>query len=230
MKIYYIYFSFGVIILNYVKNKQAKYRAKAHFQLTYHGCGNKSPVYSVFWIRNTNFLKEAQFIKKLLNARLSDIHILLLFLFYETLPFLWKRTRKLKAIAKALALLKREVTWPSPSARTTFEFFHISVQDHHWKVLIKMCPLYPFHVIILYLCLLLPLLFAVIEGSEELAAALRFHPKKIEKLLQYNSTEIELSCENCDKFDTNKDWQVRISNQEQHEHIASIQVQVSIKD
>lgn len=88
-----------------------------------------------------------------------------------------------------------------------------------------MCPLYPFHVIILYLCLLLPLLFAVIEGSEELAAALRFHPKKIEKLLQYNSTEIELSCENCDKFDTNKDWQVRISNQEQHEHIASIQVQ-----
>ena len=28
-----------------------------------------------------------------------------------------------------------------------------------------MCPLYPFHVIILYLCLLLPLLFAVIEGK-----------------------------------------------------------------
>jgi hypothetical protein len=33
----------------------------------------------------------------------------------------------------------------------------------------KMCPLAPFHVIILYLCMILPLLFAVIEGADELA-------------------------------------------------------------
>ncbi len=61
-----------------------------------------------------------------------------------------------------------------------------------------MCPLYPFHVIILYLCLLLPLLFAVIEGSEELSKwNLKFTPGKIDKMQQFNFTEVELTCHNC---------------------------------
>ncbi len=67
-----------------------------------------------------------------------------------------------------------------------------------------MCPLYPFHVIILYLCLILPLLFAVIEGADELAGLklggkwnLTFTPNKIHKLQEYNSTEVQLSCHDC---------------------------------
>ena len=41
---------------------------------------------------------------------------------------------------------------------------HLKARRPKIKVIVKMCPLYPFHVIILYLCLILPLLFAVIEG------------------------------------------------------------------
>ena len=34
-----------------------------------------------------------------------------------------------------------------------------------------MCPLYPLHIVLLYLCLILPLLLAVVQGSEELSTA-----------------------------------------------------------
>ena len=35
-----------------------------------------------------------------------------------------------------------------------------------------MCPLYPLHIVLLYLCLILPLLLAVVQGSEELSTAI----------------------------------------------------------
>jgi len=65
-----------------------------------------------------------------------------------------------------------------------------------------MCPLYPFHVIILYLCLLLPLLFAIIEGADELSGRkwnLSFMPKNFttEKIKEYESKEVQLSCDAC---------------------------------
>ena len=66
-----------------------------------------------------------------------------------------------------------------------------------------MCPLYPFHVIILYLCLLLPLLFAIVEGADELAGIkvpkwnVSFLPSKVEKLQELNFTEVQFSCESC---------------------------------
>ena len=66
-----------------------------------------------------------------------------------------------------------------------------------------MCPLYPFHVIILYLCLLLPLLFAIVEGADELAGLkvpkwnVSFLPSKVEKLQELNFTEVQFSCESC---------------------------------
>jgi len=62
-----------------------------------------------------------------------------------------------------------------------------------------MCPLYPFHVILLYLCLLLPLLFAVVEGSEELLANWRisFLPRKAGHLVEGNTTNANLLCEGC---------------------------------
>ena len=66
-----------------------------------------------------------------------------------------------------------------------------------------MCPLYPFHLILLYLCLLLPLLLAVVEGSEVLAEwkhwNLTFSPNKVSKLQEYNSTQVQIACINCSK-------------------------------
>ena len=66
-----------------------------------------------------------------------------------------------------------------------------------------MCPLYPFHVIILYLCLLLPLLFAIVEGADELAGLkvpkwnVSFLPSKVEKLQENNFSEVQFTCQNC---------------------------------
>lgn len=66
-----------------------------------------------------------------------------------------------------------------------------------------MCPLYPFHLILLYLCLLLPLLLAVVEGSEVLADFkswnLTFTPYKVRRLEEFNTTEVKISCLNCHK-------------------------------
>jgi hypothetical protein len=59
-----------------------------------------------------------------------------------------------------------------------------------------MCPLYPFHLILLYLCLLLPLLLAVVEGSEVLADFknwnLTFSPSKVTKLQQFNTSQVKV--------------------------------------
>jgi len=98
-----------------------------------------------------------------------------------------------------------------------------------------MCPLYPFHVIILYLCLILPLLFAVIEGADELAGlkipkfSLGFIPDKIEKLKQFNFTEVDVTVnctENCD-FDPGS-LQLVLTNSK--ENIASLQIEEQEND
>ena len=70
-----------------------------------------------------------------------------------------------------------------------------------------MCPLYPFHFVLLYLCLLLPLLFAVVECSEELsawAAKVKFNPAKLDvkdQMMQYNGpynrTQAQIVCRDC---------------------------------
>jgi len=67
-----------------------------------------------------------------------------------------------------------------------------------------MCPLYPFHIIILYLCLLLPLLLAVVQGAEELSGIkisnnrafpteINFDPEEVSKLQEQNYTEVKLT-------------------------------------
>ena len=67
-----------------------------------------------------------------------------------------------------------------------------------------MCPLYPFHIIILYLCLLLPLILAVVQGADELSALkfsknrilpskVSFEPSEVSKLQEQNYTEVNLT-------------------------------------
>ena len=100
----------------------------------------------------------------------------------------------------------------------------------------KMCPLAPFHVIILYLCLILPLLFAVIEGADELAGLklprwnLQFTPDRVDKLKQFNLTEVNitLNCtENCDSIDDPGSLQhLRLVLTNEKENIASLQLKV----
>ena len=101
-----------------------------------------------------------------------------------------------------------------------------------------MCPLYPFHVIILYLCLILPLLFAVIEGADELAGLklprwnLQFNPEKVDKLKQFNTTDVDitLNCtKNCNGIDdpgSLQHLQLVLTNEK--ENIASLQLQVRL--
>eukprot|EP00092_Neocalanus_flemingeri_P004138 GFUD01004452.1.p1 GENE.GFUD01004452.1~~GFUD01004452.1.p1 ORF type:complete len:492 (-),score=114.28 GFUD01004452.1:414-1889(-) len=67
-----------------------------------------------------------------------------------------------------------------------------------------MCPLYPFHIIILYFCLLLPLLLAVVEGAESLAAwKVSFSASSIgkgnetEKLRELTTKNFEVYCSDC---------------------------------
>jgi len=62
-----------------------------------------------------------------------------------------------------------------------------------------MCPLYPLHLVLLYLCLLLPLLFAVVEGTEDIFVnwKLKFTPDSVQKLQEFNSTELQIECVNC---------------------------------
>lgn len=92
-----------------------------------------------------------------------------------------------------------------------------------------MCPLYPFHVIILYLCLLLPLLLAIVEGSDELANLklgsnwnLSFNPKKVEKLQEYNTTQVQLSCQGCQLPSNHDPGDLRLALVAEDPGIASI--------
>ena len=74
-----------------------------------------------------------------------------------------------------------------------------------------MCPLYPLHIVVLYLCLILPLLLAVVQGSEEISSSLIsgnplktsrlvFHPEEL-KTQEQNISEIQVSCYDCN-FDS----------------------------
>merc|ERR1719348_75728 len=56
-----------------------------------------------------------------------------------------------------------------------------------------MCPFYPFHVVLLYLCLLLPFFIAVIEGSQLLSVS----PPRLEKLREEESQVVTVSCSDC---------------------------------
>ena len=97
-----------------------------------------------------------------------------------------------------------------------------------------MCPLYPFHVIILYLCLLLPLLFAIVEGADELAGLkvpkwnVSFLPSKVEKLQEQNFTEVQLTCQGCSMTDHDPgSLQLLLKNDQPD--LASVEFQVRFK-
>jgi len=69
---------------------------------------------------------------------------------------------------------------------------------------VTMCPLYPFHIIILYFCLLLPLLLAIVEGAESLASwKVTFSASSIgqgnetEKLRELTTKNFDVICTDC---------------------------------
>jgi len=69
---------------------------------------------------------------------------------------------------------------------------------------VTMCPLYPLHIIILYFCLLLPLLLAVVEGAESLAAwKVKFSASSIgkgnetDKLRELTTKNFDVLCSDC---------------------------------
>ena len=95
-----------------------------------------------------------------------------------------------------------------------------------------MCPLYPFHLILLYLCLLLPLLLAVVEGAEVLSEFrnwnLTFSPQKIEKLQEYNTTQVQIACVNCLKPPSMSDdyfRELKLSLRSENPEVATLQHQ-----
>jgi len=65
-----------------------------------------------------------------------------------------------------------------------------------------MCPLYPLHIALLYLCLLLPLLLAVVDGADVLASwKLSFSQtvigNKTDHLRELTSKQFEVQCQDC---------------------------------
>ena len=95
-----------------------------------------------------------------------------------------------------------------------------------------MCPLYPLHLVLLYLCLLLPLLLAVVEATSLLptsASAQHHHPWSLSfsalqlgegknessKLRELTSKEVELSCTDCPQVQ-GASYQLRLQNHNPH--------------
>ena len=83
-----------------------------------------------------------------------------------------------------------------------------------------MCPLYPLHIVLLYLCLTLPLLLAVVDGASSLASwKLNFSKEIIgvgnetEKLRELTSQQLELECDNCEQEQLAQ-YKVVIENQD----------------
>jgi len=83
-----------------------------------------------------------------------------------------------------------------------------------------MCPLYPFHIIILYFCLLLPLLLAVVEGAESLAAwKVTFSASSIgkgnetEKLRELTTKNFEVICSDCVQ-DIDRNYKLWLKNED----------------
>jgi len=99
-----------------------------------------------------------------------------------------------------------------------------------------MCPLYPLHIVLLYLCLILPLLLAVVQGSEELSGSILGASKgsltfgahyngtylNLDNLRtqEQNVSELEVSCYDC-PFDTSDDLRLILSVSDPH--IASLE-------
>jgi len=93
--------------------------------------------------------------------------------------------------------------------------------------LVTMCPLYPFHLIILYFCLLLPLLLAVVEGAESLASwKVDFSTNSIgegnetEKLRELTTKKFDILCSGCEQ---EKDSIYKLELRNEKPRIASIQ-------
>jgi len=82
-----------------------------------------------------------------------------------------------------------------------------------------MCPLYPFHILILYLCLMLPLLLAVVEAAESIAGwNLSFsvlgnatNTKDGLKFREEMSESFGVTCDNCDQ-EPGKPYTLTIKN------------------
>jgi len=78
--------------------------------------------------------------------------------------------------------------------------------------MVRMCPLYPFHLILLYICLLLPLLLAVVEGAETLSGwNLSFSVSQLgqgrnesAKLREKTWKSFQVSCTNCEQVPGDK--------------------------
>merc|ERR1711892_870495 len=86
--------------------------------------------------------------------------------------------------------------------------------------LATMCPLYPFHIIILYFCLLLPLLLAVVEGAESLAAwKVTFSASSIgkgnetEKLRELTTKNFDVICSDCGQ-DRDSIYKLELKNED----------------
>ena len=74
-----------------------------------------------------------------------------------------------------------------------------------------MCPLYPLHIALLYLCLALPLLLALVEGAETLAGwKLDFSHTEIgvgnetEKLRELTYKQFDVICTDCEQKSSSK--------------------------
>jgi len=97
-----------------------------------------------------------------------------------------------------------------------------------------MCPLYPFHIIILYFCLLLPLLLAVVEGAESLASwKVSFSHSMIgkgnetEKLRELTTKTFEVFCSDCVQ-DKESKYKLQVKNEDPR--IAVLQTGEFIQD
>lgn len=106
-----------------------------------------------------------------------------------------------------------------------------------------MCPLYPLHIVLLYLCLILPLLLAVVQGSEELSTTIasngNFGRKgKLGfgldnfKTQEQNVSQLQVSCYDCDGLDAYQhDLKLVLSVTEPHvASVASSDVHQAVED
>ena len=118
----------------------------------------------------------------------------------------------------------------------------ISVHLQRWdKEDPRMCPLYPIHMILLYLCLLLPLLLAVVEASSFLPAQkhpwhLSFSASQIgegknetSKLRELTSKRVKVSCKDCAQV-PGRSYQLLLHNHNPHVALLSAEGQKQDED
>ena len=90
-----------------------------------------------------------------------------------------------------------------------------------------MCPLYPLHIALLYLCLALPLLLALVEGADTLAGwKLGFSRSKLgvgsnetDKLRELTTKQFDVICTDCVQQPSSK---YKLILQNEDPNIASI--------